>query len=54
MLISQRPFLIMLWTKINFEKITKVNNSKIMQGRVIILVHCTPPRRDPSTYEVSS
>jgi hypothetical protein len=24
-------------------KITKGNNSKIMQGRIIILVHCTPP-----------
>jgi hypothetical protein len=34
----------MLWTKINFEKITKGNNSKIMQGRVIILVHFTPPK----------
>jgi hypothetical protein len=25
-----------------------------MQGRVIILVHCTPPQYDLSTYEVSS
>jgi hypothetical protein len=35
-------------------KITKGNNSKNMQGGVIILVHCTPPHYDLSTYEVSS
>jgi hypothetical protein len=29
--------------KIKSEKLTKGNNSKIMKGRVIILVHCTPP-----------
>jgi hypothetical protein len=34
-------------------KITKGNNSKIMKGRVIILVHCTPPEWDLCTYEVS-
>jgi hypothetical protein len=34
-------------------KITKVNNSKIMKGRVTILVHCTPPEWDLCTYEVS-
>jgi hypothetical protein len=35
-------------------KITKGNNSKIMQSRVIILVHCTPPQWGLSTYEGSS
>jgi hypothetical protein len=45
----------MLWTKIKFEKKKpKGNNSKIMQGGVTILVHCTPPQYDLSTYEVSS
>jgi hypothetical protein len=34
-------------------KITKGNNSKIIKGRVIILVHCTPPELDLCTYEVS-
>jgi hypothetical protein len=39
------------------EKLSRKNNkgknSKIMKGRVIILVHFTPPECDLSTYEVS-
>jgi hypothetical protein len=45
-------------------KVTKGNNSKIRKGRVIILVHCTPPQWDhppmkfqvdiSNTFEISS
>jgi hypothetical protein len=33
------------WSDYKFETYvnTDGNNSKIMQGRVIIIVHCTPP-----------
>ena len=34
-------------------KIKKGNNSKIMKGRVITLMHWTPPEWDLSIYEVS-
>jgi hypothetical protein len=44
-------FLVKLWTKNLAWKITKGNNWKIMQGTVIILVCCTSPQWDLSTYE---
>jgi hypothetical protein len=44
MLISQRIFELCSGQKLILKKKTKGNNSKIMQGRVIILVHCTPPQ----------
>jgi hypothetical protein len=54
MLISQRLFELCAGQKIILKKKTKGNNLKIMQGRVITFVHCTPPQWDLSTYDVLS
>ena len=40
--------------KIKIQKITKGNNSFQRASRVMVLVHCTSPYQDESTYEVSS
>ena len=34
-------------------KITKGNNSRNIKHRVMVLVHCTSPQWDLSTYEIS-
>jgi hypothetical protein len=48
-----KAFWVMLWTKLAW-KITNVSNWIIMHGSVIILVRCTPPQYDLSTYQVLS
>ena len=47
-------YVTMLRRKFKYEKLIKSNNSKNKKGRVMVLVHCTPPKWDLSTYEVSS
>jgi hypothetical protein len=49
-----KGFLSYVLDKNYFCKITKGNNSKIIQGRVIILVQSTPPQWGQPTYDVSS
>ena len=48
----------MFIVKLHSEKMNMKNNKgqylKNMKERVIILVHCSPPKWDMSTYEVSS
>jgi hypothetical protein len=53
MLISQRLFELCSGQKLSLKN-NKGQQLKNDAGRVIILVHCTPPQYDLSTYEVSS
>jgi len=50
---SLNTFLSYAPDKIQDWKWTKGNNSKSMMPRVMVLVHCTSPKWDLSTYEVS-
>jgi len=45
-------FKVMLRTKFKYEKWTKSNNSKSMKLWVMVLLQCTFPQWDLSTYEV--